>query len=428
MRHASAVVVLCLAVLTACGEVPKQEPDGPPPPIDAPPDPCTQEEVSIDDFFTCLGRRVCDIYEDCFASDADHLDCENLPLQVFGNLPPAPLKVVIKDAVGSGRAQWDPRGAKACLDLLGAVGPGQCTIFKQNGDPFRTCRAIIGNINNGQACQNDIECATPGAQCVGGSTDQCMGYTCRAPVAAGQACTGGAFCRPEDRCIRRVVSGTDMSFCATGEEGQACDRNSDCDKGFYCNGGLSNSTASGICTAAKPAGSTCLSEEECQGELGCVGNFSGASGTCRDIRATGAACDTVGAGYTGCWGHQYCDGPSGMLGMCRAAPDLGQACGAVQGMATFCGFFGSCEAGNCKAPGNVGEACMTSGTTADGCNLGLWCDSLLTGAAMGVCAAPGANGAQCKPDSSSMMVGRSQMCASNWCSNGVCTDFPTCNF
>ncbi len=428
MRHAWVVALLSLA---ACGEVPQSPIDAAPVELDAPGDPCTQSEVSIDDFFSCLSQEVCRVYEDCVGSDTAHLDCAALPINVFGDLNPVPLKVVIHDAVDSGRAQWNPTAARACLDLITVNG---CGLFK-NEDIFQTCAAIVGNVNNGQACQNDIECATPGAQCVppaAGGTDVCVGFTCRAPVPSGQSCVSPAFCRPEDHCVDRRPGGVDTSFCATGEVGQGCDSDSDCDRGHYCNGGTNNSTAAGICTLAKTAGSTCRVDEECAGELVCVGNVNGANGTCRDVRPVGATCDR--GGFGGCFGHQYCDATATASGTCKPAPQLNAACGTVDGTASYCGFFMACEGEVCRAPGNIGDPCTQSslfgigGGGANGCNQGLFCDKDLTMATVGACQAPQANGSQCRPNRSELTSGASRMCASDWCGSGVCSDFPTCNF
>ncbi|HVK74363.1 MAG TPA: Dickkopf N-terminal cysteine-rich domain-containing protein [Kofleriaceae bacterium] len=425
-------VVAAILMIAACGEVPQQTIDAAPE-TDAAVDPCTQPELSIDDFFVCLGRSVCDVYEDCFASDTSFMNCDALPLQVFGRLSPEPLKVVIKDAVESGRAQWNPAQAKACIDLVADNANGKCSIFKNDGDVFATCGAVVGNVTNGQPCQNDIECATQGARCENqtGSGDQCTGYVCRAPVAAGQMCINGAFCRPGDHCVaRRAPGGADSSICATGASGEVCDRDADCDVGLFCNGGTGDSTAAGICTAAKPAGATCRVDEECASDLLCVGNLGGANGTCRDVRTPGAMCDrnaSSEASANGCWGRQYCDASTTAVGTCKPAPSVNEACGTIDGTPTFCGFFSPCEMGSCRAPGNLGDPCTTSSNFgSEGCNLGLFCDRDLTMAPTGICQERLANGSQCRPNSSNMTTGASRMCLSEWCSNGVCTDFPTC--
>lgn len=425
MRHALAFALLAIA---ACGEIATSS-DAGIDSIDAAVDPCIQAAVSIDDFFVCLSRGVCDAYEDCGGSDTAALDCDNLPLQIFGDLSPTPLKTVIHDAVDSGRAQWDPAAAAACLATLKTA---RCSVFKAS-DIFESCHAIVGFVNNGQPCQNDIECATPGAQCVapvGGSTDPCLGFTCKAPVPAGQLCTADSFCRPEDRCVmRRGPNGNDISTCSTGEAGQACDRDNDCDRNLFCNGGLNDGTVAGICTNAKAAGATCRVDEECTGELVCVGNFGASNGTCRDVRPAGASCDRD--ALDSCHGFQFCDAAADALGTCHAAPLAGAACGTVNGMPAFCGFFMACETGMCRPVGDVGEPCTNSGGfggDADGCNLGLFCDNEATMAPTGACQAPQANGAACKPDNSGNRIGTSRMCASDWCANDLCVEFPTCNF
>gem|GEM_PF-2592845 len=430
MRHAFALLFVLLAA-SACGEVVLQPDAGTDAlEIDAVVDPCTQAEVSIDDFFTCLSQEICDVYTDCAGSNRDGIDCADLPFYVFGGLPPTPLKVVIRDAVDSGRAQWNPTAAQACLQVLRSTG---CSLFKGGDDVFATCAAIVGNVNNGQLCQNDIECATPGAQCVDNSImdgNLCTSQVCRAPTPAGQQCTGGAFCRPQDRCVSRSSGNGDMSVCATGEAGQICDGDEDCDGGLFCNGGLNNSTAAGICTISKPSGAVCRTDAECMGELLCVGNTQTSSGTCRDVRPAGAMCDR--GNLTGCFGNQYCDATSSTaVGTCSAAPQANEACGPVNGVPRFCGFFMTCDNGVCRAPGVLAETCSDDGgfgSDDTGCNLGLYC-AITTGSQppVGVCAELLPNGSTCMSRGGG--AGESAQCASGWCSdNATCSDFPTCDF
>jgi hypothetical protein len=372
---------------------------------------------------------VCDVYEDCIGSDTAHLDCQNLPINVFGDLPPEAAKTVIASASAMGRVQWNPTGAKACYDMLTTQG---CGLFKNDGNPLALCAAIAGSVNNGALCQNDIECATPGAQCVErmpGATNQCTEYICQAPVPAGMPChqSGDIFCRTQDHCVNRNQGGTDISFCATGEPGQACDSSRDCDVGNFCNGGQDNGTAAGVCTASKPAGSTCLDDDECQGELACVGNFGTVNGTCRDVRAADAVCDSNNFAYS-CHGHQACETQgANMTGMCKPAADLGQACNVLNGTPGWCGLFMSCEGGLCREPGAIGDPCSQSNVfgfgsaSPNGCNAGLFCDVDITGQLSGTCRGPQADGAMCS---------RESHCASQYCNDVTmrCEAFPVCTF
>jgi hypothetical protein len=421
------------ALSAACGEVVPLTPDAPvdAPEIDAPVDPCTKSELTVDEFVLCLGRQVCVVYEDCIGSDTATINCDDIPIRVFGDLAPTALKLVLASAQAAGRAQWNPAAAKQCIDMLTA---GGCGIFKNDDDVFDACNAITGSVNNAQLCQNDIECATPGAQCEqtsGSPGNMCTDFTCRAPVATGQMCTAGAFCRVGDHCVRRV-QGADISFCGAGGLGDQCDDDGDCDRGSFCNGGLGTGTVMGICTASKAAGQTCKTDEECMGELACVGNFGAINGICRDVRPPGATCDANG-GFYSCHGNQLCNSARDMTGTCTAAPALGQACVNVNGTPA-CGFFLACVNGLCREPGGIGEACgnppFFGGFGSEfGCNIDLFCDRDLTGAPMGTCREPQANGASCAYEDN---------CASDYCQGtdfsmnpprlGTCQTYPTCSF
>jgi hypothetical protein len=416
--------------LAACGEVIPLDPDAAVDAgdIDAVPDPCEATALSVDDFFTCLSRGICTIYEDCVGTDTAHIDCDNIPIDIFGNLSPTQAKVVIADASAAGRVQWNPTAAKACFDMLTTRG---CAVFKNDVNPLDQCNAVMGAVNNGALCQSDMECATAGARCVqrsGGGTNQCLDYICQAPVATGAGCASAsnAFCRRQDRCVYRFVSPTDVSFCATGDAGAQCDDDEDCEQGLFCNGGLGTGTVMGVCTPAKAVGSICKTDEECTGELACVGNFGAITGTCRDVRTAGAVCDTNNLS-SACHGHQSCEAPSAMAtGICRAAADLGQSCNLMNGVASWCGLFMSCEGGLCREPGAVGDTCTASNffggfsTNPNACNLGLFCDRDLTGQPSGTCRAGQANGAACT---------RESHCDSQYCNNGTsCAVYPTCDF
>ncbi len=427
MRNLVLLVAIAVAPsIVACGEVVPLDPDAAidAREVDAVPDPCAAAALSVDDFFLCLSRAVCTVYEDCIGSDTSHINCDDIPINVFGDLQPTAAKVVIADAVAAGRTQWVPTAAKACVDMLTGQG---CALFKGNNDVFDLCGALIGSVTNGSLCQNDIECSTPGAQCVqnaGGGTNQCLDYTCRAPVAVPNMCTAGAFCRPQDHCVNKRVGTTDISFCSTGEAGQACDRDDECDAGNFCNGGLNDSTAMGICTAAKAAGQTCKTDAECTGELACVGNFAAINGICRDVRPPNSVCDTN-FPYA-CQGHQNCETTAAnTTGTCKPAADLGQACGVINGIPSYCGFFMSCEGGLCREPGAIGDPCTASNffggfsNNPNGCNLGLFCDRDLTGQPAGTCRAAQVDGAQCVT---------SRNCASENCTSMVCAVYPTCDF
>lgn len=420
------VVALALA---ACGEVIPLDPDAAvdAQEIDAVPDPCDATSLDPPTFASCLARAVCSVYEDCVGSDTSHLDCEQLSIEIVGGLSPEQLKVMIMAGMAANRVTWNGTAAKACYD--GLIG-SNCSIFKNDGDPLAACGLTTGRVANGALCQNDIECQQPGARCeanTGGGANQCIDYTCKPPAAVGAFCTNGAFCGIGDHCVPKNAGGTDISFCGAGTAGSMCDSDQDCDRGFYCQGGLDDRTAMGTCQMSKAAGASCRTDDECMGELACVGNFNAINGVCRDVRQPNAVCDNN-SFLGGCFGHQTCENPgANMTGMCHAAPNLGQPCALRDGTAQFCGFFMSCEGGLCREPGAIGDPCSVS--TGDisnnpaACNSGLFCDKDLTGQPSGVCRAAQANGSRCT---------QQNQCESDFCGgampNQTCMTFPVCTF
>ncbi|MEZ4400341.1 MAG: Dickkopf N-terminal cysteine-rich domain-containing protein [Kofleriaceae bacterium] len=333
----------------------------------------------------------------------------------------SPIQLFEKPAAGRGHALADrqPRAAGSSgpgrrQGLPDLIADGTCRLTSSNDNPLADCAATIGNVTDGQTCQADFECATPGARCVDPSGGQTCGPTrvCRAPAAIGQSCAGSAFCGTGDRCVRRI----NLSTCDTGAAGRPCDGNQDCDFGGFCNGGNNDGTASGICTAAKPVGAICRGDRECN-DSRCVGATSSTTGFCRDVRQPGSPCDNP----IGCWGNQYCAGPAGGPSTCVPALTEGAACGTANGQ-PWCGVTLACEGGACKTPGGVGATCTTSSdgiftTSPDGCNAGLFCSNAVTMAASGTCEPPRADGGACTSGAH---------CASGYCANNQCAQFPVC--
>lgn len=413
----------CLAFalpLVACGSIPATTDgggDGDAGP-DAAADPCMATSVSLEQFFTCVNRAACDLISDCFGSSTELMNCDDLPINLFDGLSIQSARAILDHDVTSGRAQWNPTEAAACLARLHQR---SCALLKTNDDFLDGCHAIVGNVLDGAACQAGFECATDGARCeapMGGTT--CGSQVCRKPAATGQPCTGGAFCGPADHCVRRIVGGTDLSVCQPGTAGSACDRGDDCDPDLFCNGGLNDGSASGTCTAAKPAGAICRDDRECQGQLMCVGETSTTTGTCRDTRAPGAPCDDL----FSCFGHQYCAGAANTVGTCTPAIGVGAACGTSAGQ-PWCGATLACEGGMCGGAGTVGAPCTRSSdgvfaADPNGCNTGLHCSNAISGGTSGTCEAPLPDGRACRND---------DHCQHGYCdpTTSVCGAIPVCS-
>ena len=126
--------------------------------------------------------------------------------------------------------------------------------------------APLGSLGEGDACVRSITTFTA---CGGGLL--CEGEqdntTCQATTLAqeGEDCSGDlTFCTSGTAC-------TDNTCSPTGGDGDPCMATSlECQIGFYCD------TDASQCTPTKPAGESCESNSECQGDLEC----SDGSGTC----------------------------------------------------------------------------------------------------------------------------------------------------
>ncbi len=415
-----AALLLAVPLVTACGEVP-------PAPIDAGGDDgdsaaggCGASSLTVDEFFVCFSRAACALVDDCFGSTTTHLDCDNLPLNLFDDLTQVAARRVLDDSVARGRAQWNPTAAAGCIARI----TGGCELMKNNSDLLAQCGAIVGNVNDGAPCQADFECATAGARCESPSGGQaCGSQVCRKPAATGQSCANGGFCGPDDYCVfeRDTATSMEISVCEAGTAGRPCDGGEDCDPGLFCNGGRDDGSAAGTCTGSKPAGSICSDDRECQGELMCVGETASSTGICRDVRVAGAACD----GIFGCFGHQYCDGPSGGPGTCRPVPGVGAPCGIALGR-PWCGATLACDGGSCQPAGAAGATCTRSSdgvfaSDPNACSTGLHCTTEITMTATGTCEAPLADGAPCGSDDN---------CAAGYCDQASrrCGPVPLCSF
>lgn len=415
-----AVGLVAATALAACGDIPSVSDAGVDAPIDATPDPCDATSLSTEQFLTCVSLTFCEVLEDCMGSDTAHLDCANLPLVIFDDLLPNSLLRVLENSTAAGRTQWNPQAASVCLANLRDA---RCELFAKNvGNDIFNCGAIVGNVTDGQPCQADFECATEGAVCVNESgASGCGARVCKRPASVGESCSS-LQCRPGDHCVRTFVAstGTDTSTCRTGAAGAPCDRNGDCDRNLFCNGGLNNQTAAGVCSASKPVGSICKDDRECLGELMCVGETGTADGFCTDTRVAGAQCDSP----QGCLGHQQCIGPQSAIGTCMPAVGPGDAC-VTSGGQSFCGFTLACDRGTCGLAGALGDPCTSnaqSGVFApnpNGCSGTLFCSTEIVGGANGTCEEPRLDGQGC---------GNNDHCVSGYCDRtaNACAPIPVC--
>lgn len=261
-------------------------------------------------------------------------------------------------AVRAGRVKYDGRKLGDCYEQFGDA---TCDRTDADGRTFFTgcVGAIEGTIGDGGACAVEAECIS-GVCNIAQCPDACCPGTC----------VGGTA---PDR---------------EAEIGEACGNEAVCGLGAWC----SNS----ICTALKPADSTCVSSTECDYGLGCAGTPR----TCRALPLLGEAC----SGENTCRDEgQYCNTAT-ML--CTQVGLPGDACSTT----SRCSPYYDCDPTTmqCVRGAAVGEAC----TSASDCfDYGTYCKANL-------CAPREATGAPCADDDE---------CAGDFCGPAnTCAERPTC--
>jgi hypothetical protein len=311
-------------------------------------------------------------------------------------------------AVQQGRASIDEDAFARCLQELD---PSHCHRRALESRLRPACAVrFVGTVEDGGACYGDVECASPGANCVRGAcADGCCEGTCEPAIVEGGDCfTGqcepGLACVLGDRC-----SDTGHSFCClpVSKVGEPCSSSNECEAGAWCDG------ACGICRNASPEGGECTTPRQCAGRTECVGLsiIHADPGRCVRVSEPGDDCDSR------CHGPLHC-GPflsTNPERTCRPLEELGEYCGThvCLGATSTCQGSGTV----CVERTPEGAPC------ADGppwggippCMPGLFCTAAL-GADEPACAAPQEPGALCT---------HPRQCASHRCS-GDATEPGTC--
>jgi hypothetical protein len=126
-----------------------------------------------------------------------------------------------------------------------------------------------------------------------------------------------------------VTAGEACGVCATFTPvGGGCKAPQECTPGSTCVGDK--------CTAFGDVDATCASHAECFGDLACLA--AGFGSKCAPALGLGDSCEPAQGGcapYTGCGPSKTCEA--------LAQAKLGNACGALTGGFTFCGYPGACE-------------------------------------------------------------------------------------
>ncbi|MGV3623329.1 MAG: hypothetical protein ACO1OB_21090 [Archangium sp.] len=321
----------------------------------------------------------------------------------------------------SGRARFNAAGAQACVDEFRDLACDKSPLSSG------CTGAITGLVANGGTCYTYGECVTgywcdtqstcPGSckpqvavgqpsatmygeDCVDGSYR--YGTTCTARVALGMECGPQGGVTSPRSCVPGAVCSTSTERCVVDTLlaiGAMCTPNTspECRTGSRC--------VANTCTAEGDVNQPCDNLRTCKFGLEC-----GPTNTCRGQGEAGAAC---GGGNASCGNGLFCNIASGMTtGVCTT----------LRGANGTCQFSTQCQSTlYCNAPQGGSGACvarLAAGATCErhnepwACQSGLYCTTVSTGAASGVCAVTKGHGASCT--------------SSSECSNGYCTA-GTCN-
>jgi hypothetical protein len=367
-------------------------------PADAPADPgeptdlvsmCGAVPVTLEDWERCFQRRWCEIVVNCselnLYRDVEQCIAEESAVEGGQRSFDAFERA---RAVAAGTASLDTDAFTQCLV---ETSPRKCAT---SAHPAVCRRRFVGTVPDHQMCFSDIECASPGADCVQPAhcTESCCAGTCTPKPKVGEPCVDLV-----DGCEPGIVCGTDLT-CVVGDIGAHCAKVFDCVPGAWCN----NHT----CVAARKPGEPCNVDATCDGETRCVGLVRRVEPpTCRRINHEGDACDAT------CLGNFVCDlsrGPG--LGVCKAIATHGHAC---SGQLPCLGVDQICTGGVCVDRATQGQACIDFNHT---CQPELFCSDQL-GATRPICTARFADGQsgcnrpeQCK----------SHVCSGDGSASGIC--------
>jgi hypothetical protein len=227
----------------------------------------------------------------------------------------------------------------ACAPV--ADGGLECAFARDAGGACGVSGTDVDEVCRSQLCVNGqcadktadggIACASPSPPCPAGTACQANGKTdppsCRAPIAAGGACSAGAVCAAGSECNGSVC------VALPGDAGAPCVDG--CGVGLAC----SHFKDAGACRAVVPSGGACggAGDDVCAPGLTC----SGVTSTCTPPASVGVACTVD----SDCDAGLYCDGAARVCRTWKAngAPCtrdgeciFGTGCGASQTCASAC--------------------------------------------------------------------------------------------
>lgn len=363
--------------------------------------------IPMESFTSAFVASACDLIFTCPVSDdeatlrllfGDAQQCRTLAANLAGRQFDD-----LFAQVRAGSVRYDSAAARSCLDRL----VSSCQI---NGSLATLCPEVfVGSIAASQPCWRSEECAGD-AYCDHGSVTQTCPGSCRARVAAGQACPDAG----SRGCSRAGMSGQAQCVFAPGATSGVCGeirQGAPASEGQTCG---TISTASGVETRVGCAqGLSCRTTTGTSPEL---------TRTCQRVAAVGATCDRSAPCVAGAVCVPATMGAA--TGVCTSITvrnNAGETCvaeigSAATGLLAVCNPYRrlGCVMGVCQivGDGTVGASCSSGDLSEASCNAGLYCDSMTH-----QCAALRGTDAACESSS---------QCTSSTCISGRCAA-RTCN-
>ncbi len=261
---------------------------------------CTSSSVPLDKYDDELLQARCQRFVRC------GLFVDDDSCQAYFRVVPDPDR---KPAIDAGKLKYDGDAAKRCNDAIAAQ---TCDGESRDGRraPDVCAKVFVGQVGDGDACQDDLECASARcnrnlASCEHGA---CCAGTCASSTKAGvgEQCANNGDCTDDEFCAM------DMTCHALGKSGDTCFNDVQCDFGLACAGtGFPKS-----CVTAAATGSACPDARCADIGAACP------SGTCVAAGLPGA--NTACTADSDCSIYALCDTAGSHV--CVAYPTLGMAC------------------------------------------------------------------------------------------------------
>ena len=151
-------------------------------------------------------------------------------------------------------------------------GDGLCPSALSATETCDTCPADCGSCCGNGLCEGEFQedCAACPADCQCGCGEECVGSTCVFTACEGEECGPDGCGGSCGICGSGWICTAGNCACHTGCPGEPCLEDTDCAKGFVCNGAVDL----GSCQPPVPMGSPCAQDSDCAEGLVC--NFSSA--------------------------------------------------------------------------------------------------------------------------------------------------------